>query len=291
MYGYIYKTTNLLNNLIYIGQKHADHFIPTYLGSGKLIKRAVKKDGAANFKVELLEEINSAELMDAREIYWIYFYHATDHSIGYNISEGGNVNRTMVGANNPFYHKKHSLETIDKIKKANIGKTPWNKGLTKETDIRVKQYSISNKRGQFAKNTVWINNTISTKMVKQENLQDYLDNGWTVGRLKISSDKYRLATLGTIRINNGKEEKRILPEELDTYLANGWDKGRKKFKSTENYGKHIMKSVICLELNKNYPSVKIAGEELSIAPGAISACCKGKRQTAGGFHWKYLENN
>ena len=59
MYGYIYKTTNLLNNLIYIGQKHADHFIPTYLGSGKLIKRAIKKDGAANFKVELLEEIKN----------------------------------------------------------------------------------------------------------------------------------------------------------------------------------------------------------------------------------------
>ena len=126
-------------------------------------------------------------------------------------------------------------------------------------------------------------------MVKQENLQDYLNNGWSTGRLKISSNKYRLATLGTIRINNGKEEKRILPEELDTYLANGWNRGRKKFKSTKNYGKHIMKSVICLELNKIYPSVKIAGEELLIAPGGICACCKGKRQTAGGYHWKYKE--
>ena len=36
MYGYIYKTTNLVNGKIYIGQKKSDVFLgDKYLGSGK----------------------------------------------------------------------------------------------------------------------------------------------------------------------------------------------------------------------------------------------------------------
>ena len=140
MYGYIYKTTNLLNNLIYIGQKHANKFILTYLGSGKILRRAIKEYGKENFKVELIEWVATPELLDEREIYWIKYYKATDRTIGYNICEGGKVNRTMVGSNNPFYNKKHSVETIEKIKEANLNKVPWNKGLTKYTDSRVNAY-------------------------------------------------------------------------------------------------------------------------------------------------------
>jgi hypothetical protein len=35
-YGYIYKTTNLLNNRIYIG-KHKGEYNPNYFGSGLII--------------------------------------------------------------------------------------------------------------------------------------------------------------------------------------------------------------------------------------------------------------
>ena len=70
MYGYIYKTTNLLNNLIYIGQKHSVKFLGNnYLGSGKLLRRAVAKYGAEHFITELLEEVATAKEMDSREIY------------------------------------------------------------------------------------------------------------------------------------------------------------------------------------------------------------------------------
>ena len=69
MYGYIYKTTNLINGMIYIGQKHSQKFLPAYLGSGKLIRYAVNLYGKENFKVELLEEIETLEQMDTREIY------------------------------------------------------------------------------------------------------------------------------------------------------------------------------------------------------------------------------
>lgn len=116
MYGYIYKTTNLLNNKIYIGQKHSSTFLGNnYLGSGKILKQAIAKDGADNFIVELLEEVNTQDELDEREIFWIKYYRSTDRHIGYNICEGGKVNRTMVGENNPFYGKHHSDKTKQKM--------------------------------------------------------------------------------------------------------------------------------------------------------------------------------
>jgi hypothetical protein len=42
MTGYIYKTTNLKNGKIYVGQR-SRIFNPKYLGSGMLIKRAIVK--------------------------------------------------------------------------------------------------------------------------------------------------------------------------------------------------------------------------------------------------------
>lgn len=54
MIGYIYKTTNLINKKIYIGQHTADKFDTNYLGSGLLITKAINEHGKANFKAELL---------------------------------------------------------------------------------------------------------------------------------------------------------------------------------------------------------------------------------------------
>lgn len=42
MIGYIYKTTNILNNKIYIGKHSSNTYDPTYFGSGKILKQAIK---------------------------------------------------------------------------------------------------------------------------------------------------------------------------------------------------------------------------------------------------------
>lgn len=90
MYGYIYKTTNKVNNKIYIGQHKCDKFDVTYYGSGKILKRAVEKYGYDNFSIKLIEECNSKHELNEREKYWIEYYHATNSDIGYNIAFGGN---------------------------------------------------------------------------------------------------------------------------------------------------------------------------------------------------------
>ena len=65
----IYKTTNLLNGKSYVGQQSTNDEM--YLGSGKILKLAIKKYGVENFKKEIIEECLTREELNKREIYWI----------------------------------------------------------------------------------------------------------------------------------------------------------------------------------------------------------------------------
>lgn len=134
MYGYIYKTTNLVNGKIYIGQHKAKVFEPNnYLGSGVIFNKALEKYGIENFKQELLEECTSKEELNNREIYWISFYNSTDADIGYNMTFGGdggdtfscvskeeqNIRRQKISKAN----KNPSAETRLKMSRAQKGRT------------------------------------------------------------------------------------------------------------------------------------------------------------------------
>lgn len=68
-FGFIYETTNLINNKKYIGKcifKRQNNW-KSYLGSGKYLKRAINKYGPENFKREILflaldeDELNQLE--------------------------------------------------------------------------------------------------------------------------------------------------------------------------------------------------------------------------------------
>lgn len=90
MYGYIYKTTNSLNNKIYVGQKKSNVFLgERYLGSGKKLKSYVELLGKENFTVELIDVADSKEELDTKEIYWISKLDAMNPEVGYNIASGG----------------------------------------------------------------------------------------------------------------------------------------------------------------------------------------------------------
>lgn len=117
MYGYVYKTTNLINSKIYIGQHISTCWDERYLGSGVMLRRAFKKYGKHNFKCELLSWYDNQQTLDEGEIYYINLFNARDTSVGYNIAEGG------IGGSHPA----------------------WNKGLT-VSDGRVKAYTLKRKQ-------------------------------------------------------------------------------------------------------------------------------------------------
>jgi len=84
----IYKTTNLVNQKIYVGQ-HNTSADDGYLGSGLLLERAIEKYGVENFKRSTIEFCTSFNVNE-KEIYWIDKLNATNPEIGYNLAKGGN---------------------------------------------------------------------------------------------------------------------------------------------------------------------------------------------------------
>ena len=141
MYGYVYLTTNLVNGRKYIGQHKSSVFTEEYKGSGLLVRQAFDKYGRDNFKVELLQECNSKEELNCAEIKWIADLNAVYSDEYYNIAFGGysrhghitdeqkkrlsEFAKTRVGEKNPFYGKKHTPETIQKIKASNATRTDF----------------------------------------------------------------------------------------------------------------------------------------------------------------------
>lgn len=126
---YIYLTTNNINGMKYIG-KHYGELDDSYLGSGKILKRAIDKYGKENFTKSILYISNNNEENNEKEKYFITLYNAVSNPLFYNIHEGGEGGNTTAGytkeekevlkrklselnrgKNNGMYGKQHSEET------------------------------------------------------------------------------------------------------------------------------------------------------------------------------------
>jgi len=150
----VYKTTNLVNGKIYIGRDVRNR--PSYLGSGKVFLRAIKKYGKNEFRKETLDHCPSLSILNEREKYWITFFNSTNKNIGYNIMEGGqggNNHNYKKGPEHPYYGKHRPPHIGIAVSKANrkrekhFGK---NNKSYKSIDQQVKNLilSLSEKMGR-----------------------------------------------------------------------------------------------------------------------------------------------
>lgn len=168
MYGYIYKTTNLINNKIYIGQKKSNFFVPSYFGSGTIIKRAVDKYGIDNFKIEIVQWCKNREELNNAEIYWIKTLKSQfGFGNGYNICDGGyfsdsfthNPNKEAIRLKMSIANtgRKHTDEWKKKASKRVSGKGNPMHGVTSPakgkvmSDKQKRKISESNKNKKFTK--------------------------------------------------------------------------------------------------------------------------------------------
>lgn len=164
----IYKTTNLVNGKIYIGQdKNNNH---TYLGSGKILHLAFQKHGIENFNKEIIEECESIEELNEREKYWISFYNSTNRSIGYNIALGGNggdtlskhPNKKEIGNRIGESNKRLWEDEVYKTKMSEIRKNQ----VTEETREKLSKLSKGENNPNYGKHhSEEIKNKIRTKAI------------------------------------------------------------------------------------------------------------------------------
>lgn len=87
----IYKTTNRINGHYYIGKDARNRNF--YLGSGRLLKNALKKYGRENFHKEILEYVDGTDLSKLldREIHWIDKLDAVNDPMCYNIQRNSGL--------------------------------------------------------------------------------------------------------------------------------------------------------------------------------------------------------
>lgn len=166
---FIYKITNIINNKIYVGMTNEKdintrllkHIKRSKYNENRPLYTAFKKYGIENFKIEELEKCNSLKELSEKEIFWIKELNSLLPN-GYNVSIGGeggdtytnNPNRENIikkisqklsGENNPFFGKKHSEESIEKMKKSHKGMLSgdkngmFNKKHSKESIEKMKQ--------------------------------------------------------------------------------------------------------------------------------------------------------
>ena len=88
-WGFIYITTNMVNGKKYIGQRMFKYSWKDYLGSGKLITKAINKYGKENFIKTIVAFAYSKEELNQLEIEFIKDHNAIKNNDYYNISYGG----------------------------------------------------------------------------------------------------------------------------------------------------------------------------------------------------------
>ena len=117
MFYIVYQIKNLINDKIYIGIHKTNNLEDGYMGSGHLIKKAIKKYGLENFEKTYISIFDNPNDMYKLEIEIVNEEFLKGKT--YNISKGGNGGWYYVNNNILTEERKKSKEYIDQKKKAN----------------------------------------------------------------------------------------------------------------------------------------------------------------------------
>ena len=204
MYYYLYQVTNLKNNKIYVGVHKTKSLDDGYMGSGKVIRRAIKSHGVENFKKDILETFEDSKAMYAREKEVVNEDFLAREDV-YNLRRGG--------------HGGFDHLTTEQIKQAGRLGGSHSAKLQQELKIGIfsdtyVSYLIRNKefQGKMAEKAQSPEAKLKRKNTREK----------TQFQLGIKNSQF-----GTMWITNGSENKKIKKEEL---IPDEWYKGRKQNK-------------------------------------------------------------
>jgi hypothetical protein len=203
-YHYIYKTTNLKTGKFYVGMHSTDNLNDGYLGSGKRLRRSIRKNGIENFKLEILEFLSDRSSLKAREKELVNEdllkdpmcmnlqigggggFHNQNHRNNFFKAAALKDKTKNIKAAICLHDRRKSDDAFDKrwkkiISDSLIGRKTWlGKKHSEECKRKIgdaNRNKIGEKNSQYG--TVWITNgTENKKIKKEENIPD----GWYKGR-------------------------------------------------------------------------------------------------------------
>lgn len=213
----IYKITNLINNKIYIGKHSFLDFDDEYMGSGKYIKRAIKKYGKENFKREILyiletsedaykkeKEIVNEDFILRKDTYNLIVGGDSFEAINSNIELRQKKNRKAALSMNQVNWQDEEFIERNRKRMSEQTKKLWEDEIFKNKMLSIIYTTFSGKcHTEEAKKKIGEKNSINQKGEKN-------------------------SQYGTCWIyNEDFENKKIKITELENYLKNNWIKGRK----------------------------------------------------------------
>lgn len=218
------------------------------MGSGIVLRNAIKKYGISNFKREIIEECYSKEELNSREIFWIDYYNATKSKIFYNISIGGDGGNTYSGKSEEEMLQISNNKSLAYKGIINQrGNNPNAKKVICFNDMKVFDCcSDAEEYYGLRKESVCV---ICNKNTKSKTIEN------PVGGLRLQFEYYE----------DGKE-----------YIFEEYQR------------KYTTKSVLCKETSKIYSSVKEAQRILGIKSQYITKCCNGISKSTKGMHFCYV---
>lgn len=88
-------------------------------------------------------------------------------------------------------------------------------------------------------------------------------------------------------MGTSKELRKLLPNRTQTSIH---QQAHKLNLQVLYPNQNKFKQVLCIELNKTFNSIEDAYKFIGLRDGSsITRCCRKQRQTAGGYHWKYID--
>lgn len=251
MYGFIYITTNNINNKKYIGQKTYNcNNWENYLGSGKYLKRAIKKYGEENFSREIIDEANTKEELDEKEIFWIGYYDAVNSNDFYNIAFGGDGGNTLAG-----YTEEQKSDLSSKL-----------------SDMRKGKVNIGSSNGS-ARKVICLN----TMQIFDSIIEASKQTGISKNAIQqCCSPKSKCVSAGEI---NGERSVWKYYNENESYEYIPY---KREYKTP-------IFPVYCITTNEWFDNARIAGEKYNVNPSSISSCCRGKLNSAGKLNGQPLK--
>lgn len=259
---------------------------------------AILKYGWENFDHEIVASNLTKEESNSFEVLLIEKLNTMNPQYGYNCTSGGSNGRpseetkkrqseSHKGANHHMYGSHLSEETKKKISDAHKGKVvseatrnkigEANRGRI-HSEETLKKMSASHKGKKLS------------KKIAQYNSQGYLIKIWDC--IDDAKRALNINNNGISECCRGMQKKaggfiwRYADQELtEEYLAwcNELHTGENQKKLVAQYS--LDNKFICL-----FNSITEASIKTGVNTGSISACCREKQKTAGGFIWKYYES-
>lgn len=319
-YGYVYLTTNLINNKKYIGQHKSTKFDSNYLGSGLYITKAIAKYGKDNFSCSIIEWCYSIQQLNEQEEYWILFYNAVEDPNYYNIS-------ARVG---PY---THTQEHIEKLRVRMLGnqfglghtisenlrqkfsrdRKGWNWFQGRKHSEKTKALMSEQRKGHpsYESQKLAVSKALKGKPKSEETKKKMSEN--TKGMQNRLNTGYKIICIETQQIfgsiNQADEwlKSQGLPHNVSFALknplknvggyhwANMEDQDSlnllKDFigKPQESYRSRIVSKVKCIETQKIYSNCEEASKDTNTSSNGINGCLRGLQKSSGGFHWEAVE--